>query len=191
MIPFASVEGDGRNGFKIAFVSVGSKIHPEDYVMRALREISAYSRVVAVSTFYKTQFLKSDGTLSYRPEDVFVNGIFAVETSFSCREFRDNVLRKVEQALGRVRGESKFEARKIDLDLVLFGTEVCHDADLKLPALDIRSRDFVAVPLLELIPHFVMPDTQQPLSEIAKKTMNTQMRPDMEFTGRLRKDIQK
>jgi 2-amino-4-hydroxy-6-hydroxymethyldihydropteridine diphosphokinase len=172
-----------------AYVSIGSNIDAESNVQKALQEIAKQVPVTAISTLYQTQFLKPDGTVSAKTTDLFVNGVFAVETVLSPHDFREHVLRRVEISMGRLRNSQRFDARKIDLDLVLYGTLVLDEANLRIPRIDIRTRDFVAIPLLEIAPQLVLPDTHERLDAIVPNTVNTNMQPLIELTNRVRKDI--
>ncbi len=174
-----------------SYVSIGSNIDAEKSVHKALLEVSKLVSVVAISTLYQTQFLKADGTISSLPTDTFVNGVFAVQSTLTPQELRDGVLRRVEIAMGRLRNTQKFDARKIDLDLVLHGNLVLNDGDLRLPRPDIRTRDFVAIPLLEIAPQLVLPDTHERLETLCAQTASTNMQPLVELTHRVRKDILK
>ena len=73
-------------------------------------------------------------------------------------------MRKIEKQLGRVRSADKFVPRNIDLDLILYGTLVIDELGLVLPDQAVRHYSFVAVPLLELAPDLLLPDTGLPLS---------------------------
>lgn len=67
------------------------------------------------------------------------------------------LLKDVERRLGRVPGV-RFGPRPIDLDLLLFGTEVRYTPVLTLPHPRMLDRDFVVTPLLEIAPGLRMPD---------------------------------
>ena len=65
----------------------------------------------------------------------------------------------LEAALGRQRcGEARFGPRRIDLDLLLFGAELCNNRRLCLPHPRMFERAFVLVPLQDIAPELVFPD---------------------------------
>jgi 2-amino-4-hydroxy-6-hydroxymethyldihydropteridine diphosphokinase len=175
----------------VAYVSIGSNIEPHANIERALHGIAKNTRIIAISTFFQTQMLRSNGTVSHNQNDTFLNGVIAIQTELTPLALRDTVLRSVEQNLGRMRNGQKFDARKIDLDLVFYGNLVTNAEGLTLPRPDIRTRDFVAKPLLEIAPKLVLPDTHEPLAHIVPQATNTNMRPDVDFTQRLKKDFLK
>ncbi len=81
----------------------------------------------------------------------YLNAAIAVRTSLSPRELLA-VLLGVELTLGRDRSGSRWTARTIDLDLVLFGECTISDRDLELPHPRFRERAFVLLPLAEIAP---------------------------------------
>lgn len=144
-----------------AFIAVGSNIDPEANIAKALAHLSEQIEIRSVSTFYRVKPLA-------RPEQPdFRNGVLKVDASGSPKSLKFDVLRPLEERLGRHRTEDKHAARTIDLDLILFGEVVLNEDYLTLPDPDIRERPFVAVPLLELAPQCTLPDTGEPLSALS------------------------
>lgn len=126
-----------------AFVALGSSIHPETNVPAALEQLASHVELVNVSTFYWTPALG-------RPDDPdFLNGVAAVRTSLSPRALKFDVLRRIEESLGRLRLDDRLAPRTIDLDIALYGDAVVDEPDLRVPSDDI-TRPFVAGPLMEL-----------------------------------------
>nr|HPQ42322.1 2-amino-4-hydroxy-6-hydroxymethyldihydropteridine diphosphokinase [bacterium] len=77
-------------------------------------------------------------------------------------------IRRIEEILGRRRVDDRFAPRCIDLDLVLMGDRTFASPELILPAPDIESRAFVAVPLADIAPDFRHPAWHgRSLAEIA------------------------
>ncbi len=62
------------------------------------------------------------------------------------------VLLEVERALGRERTSTRWTARSIDLDIVLFGEYTVESPDLAVPHPRFRERAFVLLPLAEIAP---------------------------------------
>jgi len=165
------------------YVAVGSNINPQDNISRALLALKTYFPINAVSNFYKTPALD-------RPSQAdFINGVVRIQTGRSPREIKFDVLRNIEACLGRIRCADKYAPRTIDLDMILYGTEVIDEPDLRLPDPSIRLYPFVAVPLLELDPELILPDTQTSLSAepVARPAADTLLLP--EFTESLRRLI--
>lgn len=143
------------------YVAVGANVDPEENILRAFDLLAQKTRVVATSTFYRNA--PADG----RSAPDFVNGVWKTLTVLTPREFKFGVLRKIEERLGRVRTSDRFAPRPIDLDPILAGAFVSAEIDLVLPDPGIRSRPFIAVPLFEIGPDLILPDTGEALSSLA------------------------
>lgn len=148
-----------------AFVGVGSNIEPRRNIQAALVRLARRVRVTGVSTFYRTPALD-------RPDQpAFLNGVWRIETDLAPRALKLDVLRGIERSLGRVRTADRYAPRTIDLDLLLYGDLTVDEPDLRIPDPDIRKRPFIVVPLLELAPDLVMPDTGLPPARVARDPM--------------------
>jgi len=79
-----------------------------------------------------------------------------------------DTLLAIEITLGRPRrGEARFGPRCIDLDLLLFGTELCNNEQLCLPHPRMFERAFVLAPLYDIAPELVFPDGRSLQSRLA------------------------
>lgn len=163
-----------------AYIGVGANISPEANIEAALTLLAVAVRPIALSTFYRTQ---AEG----RPEQPdYLNGVVAIETDLPPRVLKDRVLGDIELTLGRQRSEDKYAARRIDLDLLLYGSLLMDTPELRLPAADIEQRAFVAVPLAEIAPDLKVPGTGLRVRDIAARFADVRMRPHLPFTNALR-----
>lgn len=161
------------------FLGVGSNIEPEKHILAALELLKQHVRVTGVSTFYWTEPLG-------RPDQPrFLNGVWRVETSVEARPLKFDVLWPIETELGRIRTQDKHAARTIDLDILLYGHAVIDQPDLRIPDPDIHTRPFITIPLLELEPDLVLPDTGQHLALIVGAADGEGLEPAAGFTERL------
>lgn len=164
-----------------AFIAVGSSIDPEKNIPQSLRLLEHAARLTAISTFYRNPAIG-------RPREApFYNGVVAIETQISPIEFKYQVLRRIEAALGRHRGSDKYAPRTIDLDLLLYDQCVVTQNDLVLPDPHISSRAFVAVPLCELDPDLLLPGSAAAIRDVAGSLTTNQMQPLRDFTQELRR----
>jgi len=134
----------GAQGMSVAFISVGSNIEPERNIVAALELLRRRTRVTGSSTFYRTAAVGRPD----QPE--FINGIWRIDTALSPTQIGDELLRPIEEDLGRRRCADKFAPRTIDLDLVLYNDLVQEDGAVRLPHPDL-ARPFVCVPVRELL----------------------------------------
>ena len=100
-------------------------------------------RVVAVSSFYNNPAV--GGPADSPP---FLNAAAVVETTLRPDELLRRML-AIEREMGRER-RRKWEPRVIDLDLLLYDTEIHDLPDLKVPHPLMHQRDFVLRPLAEI-----------------------------------------
>lgn len=65
---------------------------------------------------------------------------------------------KIELDLGRIRKDERWGPRTLDIDILLFGEQVLNLPTLSVPHYDMKLREFVIYPLLEIAPNLLMPD---------------------------------
>jgi 2-amino-4-hydroxy-6-hydroxymethyldihydropteridine diphosphokinase len=163
------------------YIGVGSNINPGESIPRALSLLEKRVKVGAVSTFYFTPPLKKKSQPDY------CNGVWEIMTTFSPEDLKFDVLRNIESELGRVRGTDAYAPRTIDLDILVYGREVIRRDDLTIPDPDIYTRPFISIPLAEIAPLLILPDTGTLIDEIASKMKNAQMEPARRITELLKK----
>ena len=95
----------------------------------------------------------------------FTNAVAVVRSDLTARGVFE-VLASIEDELGRTR-EHRWEARTIDLDLLLHGDEVIWDRDLVVPHPRMAVRQFVIAPACEVAPKLVHPTVGWTLQQIA------------------------
>jgi 2-amino-4-hydroxy-6-hydroxymethyldihydropteridine diphosphokinase len=157
-----------------AYIGVGSNIDAEQNVRAAIRQLAHAASVVGVSTFYRTAPIG-------HPEDPwFINGVVAIETDSPPPTLKRDVLRHIEDELGRRRGPDPNMPRTIDLDLILY--------DGVAPDAQIRERAFLAWPLVELDPRLQMPDGRA-IRSIAEGLSRDGMVALPELTAELREEV--
>jgi len=166
-----------------AFIAVGSNIEPAENVRAAVRLLAARVRVEGISTVYQTEPLG-------RPEqESYYNCVVEVATDLGPRELKWSVLRPIEERLGRVRGEDRYAARTIDLDVIVYGEAAFEEEGLTLPDPEILRRPFLAVPLAELAPGLSLPGLGVTAEEAAERLPREGMRPLDGYTESLRREV--
>jgi len=143
---------------RTTYLSLGSNMGNKlDNLQHAVNLIAQnIGRVTKVSSIYKT---KSWGFKS----DDFFNICIQVSTNLNPENLLERVL-QIEKKLGRMRNLSDdYQARIIDIDVLLFDDDIIFYNDLKVPHPRMLERKFVLVPLTEIAPNVKHP--------IAKKTI--------------------
>jgi len=87
----------------------------------------------------------------------FLNACIRIDTGLGPEELLD-ACKEVERALGRDAEGVRHGPRRIDIDVLLLGSESYSSPRLTLPHLEVTARRFVLVPLLELEPELKLPD---------------------------------
>lgn len=137
----------------VAYIGLGSNLEePLVQVRSALRALqaSASIQVEACSSFYRSAPVGLTG----QPD--FINAVCRARTALAPEALLQALL-EIERAHGRVRGGPQGGPRTLDLDLLLYGTEIRDTPALRLPHPRLHERAFVLVPLAELDPGLVIP----------------------------------
>ena len=138
----------------LAYIAIGSNLaSPLEQVnaaVQALGEIPQ-SRIVAVSSFYRTP------PLGPQDQPDYLNAVVVLETLLNAETLLDNTQR-IELQQGRVRKAERWGPRTLDLDIMLFGHQVINTERLTSPHYDMKNRGFMLWPLSEVAPDLSFPD---------------------------------
>lgn len=145
-----------------ACVSLGSNLGDRRATLdRALGLLGRASRtrLVAASTYHATRPVGGPPG-----QGDFLNAAATLETSLGPDELLAT-LQEIEQSLGRMRAV-RWDARTLDLDLLLYDDLVLDTADLVLPHPRMAVRRFVLAPLAEVAPRAIDPLTGGTVAEL-------------------------
>jgi 2-amino-4-hydroxy-6-hydroxymethyldihydropteridine diphosphokinase len=135
-----------------AYVGLGSNLNdPRAQLACAFAALAALrnTRLAARSGLYRSAAL--DG--SAQPD--YLNAVAALDTTLDAHALLA-ALHAIERAQGRER-PLRWAARTLDLDLLLYGDEICDEPGLRLPHPELHRRSFVLLPLAELDAALVIP----------------------------------
>ncbi|HTN54237.1 MAG TPA: 2-amino-4-hydroxy-6-hydroxymethyldihydropteridine diphosphokinase [Anaeromyxobacter sp.] len=144
-----------------AFVGVGSNLGDRwAYLRLAARALRAESTVslLRASRVWDTAPVGP-------PQPRYLNAALELETRLSAPALHA-VLQRIEAEAGRRRGVLRWAARTLDVDLLLYGSEVIRRPGLVVPHPGLVSRRFVLAPLAELGPERVVPSTGQTVVQL-------------------------
>jgi 2-amino-4-hydroxy-6-hydroxymethyldihydropteridine diphosphokinase len=137
---------------KRAYIGIGSNLGDRARncaeAVERLKELRG-SEFIGRSRWYLTS------PVGVEDQDWFVNGVACLGAKVSARDLLGGLL-SIEAGMGRVRTE-KWGPRVIDLDLLLYGTDIVNEADLKIPHPLMHLRRFVLAPLAEVDPDVIHP----------------------------------
>jgi 2-amino-4-hydroxy-6-hydroxymethyldihydropteridine diphosphokinase len=146
-----------------ALLSLGSNIEPEKNLPAAVRKLGRYGRVRQVSGVWQSSPLGNPDQPDY------LNAALWLETSLSAQELKESAIAEVEDGLGRVRGADRNAPRTIDIDIMLFNHERIRIGQRCIPDPEVLERPFIAIPLAEIAPDYIHPETGETLAEIAAR----------------------
>ena len=145
-----------------AFISIGSNIGERLlHLKNAVRALHSHESVVvlSVSSVYET------APVGYTDQADFLNIVIEVRTTLDAYNLL-TVCQEIEHELGRVR-TIRWGPRKVDLDILLYNNDTIKAENLIIPHPRMHERAFVLIPLLEIAPEVVHPDTGRLYSEEA------------------------
>jgi len=131
----------------IVHLNVGSNQNRRINIRLAIKAIEQYFLNIVLSSLFESP---SEG---FKGNDFYNVGV-NITTLKTSNEVVD-ILRDIENTIGRDRSLPKFSSRMIDLDLVLYGGII--DDTLNVPRKDILKYAFVLAPLAELNPEAIHP----------------------------------
>lgn len=110
-------------------------------------EASEGVTVAACSAVYENPALLYSGDSDSQPD--FLNAVVKVRTTLSPLALLE-VMHEIEDQAGRVRSEKPWQARPLDLDLLLYEDLSVHTGRLVLPHPAMHKRRFVLKPLVDI-----------------------------------------
>jgi 2-amino-4-hydroxy-6-hydroxymethyldihydropteridine diphosphokinase len=135
-----------------AFVGVGANLGDAAAQVRSAIEALGRlpgTRLVQASSLYRT------GPIGYADQPDFINAAALIETALAPRALLE-ALEAIEAKAGRER-TFKDAPRVLDLDLLLYASEVIDEPGLVVPHPRLHERAFALAPLVEIDPDCVIP----------------------------------
>ncbi len=136
-----------------AYVGLGSNLDdPRRQIEHAFAALSslADSMLVCRSRLYRS------APLGPQNQPDFINAVAGLLTRQPARSLFA-ALKDLERRLGRTQPIERWGPRRIDLDLLLYGSLAMNDDDLILPHPGLTERNFVLAPLADIAPALIVP----------------------------------
>lgn len=140
------------------YVSAGSNIDPEHHLRAACRRLADRFGPLSLSSVYRTKAVGFDG-------DDFLNLVVSFSTSVDVHTVKAH-LDENELCAGRTGSAESFVPRTLDLDLLLYGTQVLDNPTVRVPRADILNYAFVLAPIAELAPDLRHPVDGRTMCEL-------------------------
>jgi 2-amino-4-hydroxy-6-hydroxymethyldihydropteridine diphosphokinase len=135
-----------------AYIGVGANLGDKACNCRhALKRIAQLPgcTIISRSPLFKTE------PVGVTEQDWYINCVAGIRTNQTPVQLLKNLL-TIEAQMGRIR-KRRWEARLIDLDLLLFGQVIIRSHDLVVPHPRLHLRQFVLEPLARVAPDLIHP----------------------------------
>jgi len=142
------------NESHLAYLNLGSNIQPEMNLPKAVELLSTHGEILQFSQVWESEPVGTTG-------NNYLNVCVKFKTQHDRFTLKENVLRPIENQLGRERGPNKFAPRSMDIDIILFDDESINDAVWDLA--------FVVVPLADIYPAYRIANKHETVFEIATR----------------------
>jgi 2-amino-4-hydroxy-6-hydroxymethyldihydropteridine diphosphokinase len=134
------------------YLGLGSNLgNREENILRAVKIIQELvGTVECQSALFDTE------PWGFSSENRFLNAVVRVKTSLTPREVLETT-KKIEKSLGRKKksqtknGRAVYHDRLIDIDILLYDHLTVDEPDLKIPHPLMLERDFVMIPLQQVL----------------------------------------
>ncbi len=130
-----------------------------DLIQKRIGKISNYS------SLYETE------PWGVEDQPAFINQAIELSTDLTPQEVLE-VCNGIEDEMGRIRVQ-KWERRLIDIDIIFYGNQIINTERLKIPHKHIQDRNFVLIPLMEIIPDFIHPIFEETIETLYEKSTDT------------------
>ncbi len=131
---------------------LGSNIHPEVNIPRALGFLNGSFTIRKISNTWRTR------SVGIKAADFF-NTAVEIETGLDESLLKEKCLCHIEEVLGRIREKNKNAPRTIDIDIAIFNNKILDP--------EIFTKEHLALPLSEIVPDLVSPHGKETLLSVA------------------------
>ena len=139
------------------YLGLGSNVDPEANLRLAIRELRQRYGDLVVSDVYQSAAFGFDG-------DDFLNLVVGMQSDSSALAICEWI-ELIHNLAGRKRSSDKWEARPLDIDLLLYNDEIIDEPPVRVPRNDVLDYSFVLRPLAEIAPHLRHPVTGRTMLE--------------------------
>ena len=128
------------------FIGLGSNLdNPLSQIKTAINNLQNDQNITVcnISAFYRS------APMGPQDQPEYINAVIEIATTLSPEKLLD-LLQKIENEQGRIR-ETRWGARTLDLDILLYGKNKINSERLTVPHKGISQRNFVLYPLRDLV----------------------------------------
>ena len=133
----------------VCYIGLGSNLDsPIKQINQAISTLAntAQIKLIKSSSLYKSP------PMGPQDQNDYINAVVEIETNLPALHLLDK-LQTIELLHGRKRGNERWSARTLDLDLLLYGNQIIDNDRLTVPHYGMAERAFVLYPLAEIAPN--------------------------------------
>ncbi|MEM9334819.1 MAG: 2-amino-4-hydroxy-6-hydroxymethyldihydropteridine diphosphokinase [Pseudomonadota bacterium] len=138
------------------YFGLGSNVDPLPNIRLGIRELERRFGTLDLSPTYRGAAVGFEG-------DDFLNLVAGCDSALSPAQVVEQI-EEIHQVAGRQRDTEKFNARTLDIDLLLYG-DLVTDEPTRLPRQDVLEFAFVLKPMVDIVPDLRHPETGRTLRE--------------------------
>lgn len=120
---------------------------------------SVMGEIKNLSSLYETE------PWGFESDNSFLNAVVLLETTHSPKVCLE-MAKAIEREMGRTYTKSGYEDRIIDVDILMYDSEVVEEENLIIPHALLHKRDFVLKPMAELAPDLCHPVLGKSMEEL-------------------------
>lgn len=150
-----------------AYLGLGSSMGDRVALLKnAIALLSDHSHITILksSSIYETTPWPKNETST---QNWFLNQVIHIQTSLSPHDLL-RVTEDIEKAVGPKK-KGDWGPRLIDIDILLYGSQIIDLPDLQIPHPRMNERQFVLVPLMEITPELQDPVSGRKFSDLLKE----------------------
>ncbi len=141
------------------YLGLGSNLgNRKQKLAQALEMLSQQAEIEQVSSVYETE------PVGFIEQPLFLNAVCRISTSLSPTKLLA-FAKKIESTLGRVPSFAN-APRPIDIDILFYGNRTIRSNALAVPHPRLIQRAFVLVPLAEIAPDLIHPESKKTIKEL-------------------------
>ena len=167
--------------FEQVYIGLGSNLEqPKKQISKALASLKQLpdSSYIADSGLFRSKAMLPEGG---EAQADYFNAVVLLETSLAPLALLDH-LQAIEKNQGRKR-ESRWAARTIDLDILMFGQSQMQNSRLQVPHPGMTEREFVFYPLLRLCEKLQQLDLNIPGHGMLSKVIKSCFENELKYVG--------
>ena len=97
-------------------------------------------------------------------QDYFLNQVIMIKFDGNPIDLF-NITNSIEKQMGRIRNNTRYQPRVIDIDILSFNDEIINNDDLILPHPKIKFRKFVLKPWTDIASDYILPNSKMTIKE--------------------------